>query len=70
MLYYVNAQASRDGNGSKEMPFRHIDDAARVAVAGDEIPSPLVYTVRRSLPATQAARMRASSIAPKYPLPR
>ena len=37
MLYYVNAQASRDGNGSKEMPFRHIDDAARVAVAGDEI---------------------------------
>ena len=37
MLYYVNARASRDGNGSKEMPFRHIDDAARVAVAGDEI---------------------------------
>ena len=37
MIYYVNAGASRDGNGSKEMPFRHIDDAARVAVAGDEI---------------------------------
>jgi hypothetical protein len=37
MLYYVNANASRDGNGSKEMPFRHIDDAARIAVAGDEI---------------------------------
>ncbi len=37
MIYYVNAQASRDGNGSKEMPFRHIDDAARIAVAGDEI---------------------------------
>ena len=37
MLYYVNAAASRDGNGSKDMPFRHIDDAARVAVAGDEI---------------------------------
>ena len=37
MVYYVNAQASRDGNGSKEMPFRHIDDAARIAVAGDEI---------------------------------
>ena len=37
MIYYVNAQASRDGNGSKDMPFRHIDDAARVAVAGDEI---------------------------------
>ncbi|MBQ3304647.1 MAG: hypothetical protein IJH03_08940, partial [Clostridia bacterium] len=37
MRYYVNASASRDGNGSKDMPFRHIDDAARVAVAGDEI---------------------------------
>ena len=37
MRYYVNVNASRDGNGSKDMPFRHIDDAARVAVAGDEI---------------------------------
>ena len=37
MILYVNANASRDGNGSKQMPFRHIDDAARVAVAGDEI---------------------------------
>ncbi len=37
MILYVNANASRDGNGSKAMPFKHIDDAARVAVAGDEI---------------------------------
>ena len=37
MIYYVNACAERDGNGSKERPFRHIDDAARIAVAGDEI---------------------------------
>ena len=37
MIYYVNAKASRDGNGSKEMPFRRINDAAQVAVAGDEI---------------------------------
>jgi len=37
MIYYVNAAGSRDGNGSREMPFRHIDDAAWVAVAGDEI---------------------------------
>ena len=37
MIYYVNANAPKDGNGSREMPFRHIDDAARVAVAGDEI---------------------------------
>ena len=37
MLYYVNASASRDGNGTKEMPFRRINDAAKIAVAGDEI---------------------------------
>ena len=37
MIYFVNANAPKDGNGSREMPFRHIDDAARVAVAGDEI---------------------------------
>ncbi len=37
MIYYVKAGASRDGNGSKEMPFRHISDAAKIAVPGDEV---------------------------------
>ena len=37
MILYVNANAPREGNGLKETPFRHIDDAARVAVAGDEV---------------------------------
>lgn len=37
MVYYVNAAAQRDGDGSKAAPFKHIDDAARIAVAGDEI---------------------------------
>ena len=37
MIYHVNAQASLDGNGSAQMPFRHINDAARVALPGDEI---------------------------------
>ncbi len=37
MTYYVNCNASRDGNGSKAMPFRHINDAAKVALPGDEI---------------------------------
>lgn len=37
MIYYVNAMASKDGNGSKAMPFRRIDDAAKAAVAGDEV---------------------------------
>ena len=35
--YYVNANASKEGNGSKEMPFKHINDAAKVAVAGDVV---------------------------------
>ncbi|MBR6186357.1 MAG: right-handed parallel beta-helix repeat-containing protein [Clostridia bacterium] len=44
MIYYVNAQASRDGNGSREMPFRHIDDAAKIALPGDEVVvSPGIY---------------------------
>jgi len=37
MIYYVDAGGSREGNGSREMPFRRIGDAARVAVAGDEV---------------------------------
>ena len=37
MVYYVNASAGREGNGSKEMPFKYINDAAKVAKAGDEV---------------------------------
>ena len=37
MIYYVNANAGQDGNGSKSMPFRHINDAAQAAAAGDEV---------------------------------
>ena len=37
MKIYVNQKASRQGNGSKEMPFKHINDAAKVAEAGDEV---------------------------------
>ena len=33
MIYYVNAGASRDGDGSREMPFRYIGDAAKIALA-------------------------------------
>ena len=44
MIYYVNCKASRDGNGSKEMPFKKINYAARIAKAGDEvIVAPGVY---------------------------
>ena len=40
MTIYVNAKAGRNGNGTKEMPFRRINDAAKIAKAGDEV---LVY---------------------------
>ena len=37
MIIYVNAAAAREGNGSKEMPYKHINDAAKVAMPGDEV---------------------------------
>ena len=37
MVYYVNIQALRDGNGTEERPFRHISDAAKLALPGDEV---------------------------------
>ena len=37
MIYYVNINAPREGNGRKETPFRHINDAAQVARPGDEV---------------------------------
>lgn len=40
MKLYVDINAAAEGNGSKERPFRHINDAARIAKAGDEV---LVY---------------------------
>ena len=40
MTIYVNANAGRNGNGTKEMPFRRINDAAKIAKASDEV---LVY---------------------------
>ena len=37
MIYYVDANAKRSGNGSKDYPFKRIGEAANVAVAGDEV---------------------------------
>lgn len=37
MIFYVNAAAAREGNGSKEMPFKHINEAVKVAGPGDEV---------------------------------
>ena len=33
MRIYVDINAERDGDGTSARPFRHIDDAARIAVA-------------------------------------
>ena len=37
MIYYVNASAYRDGDGSALRPFRHVNDAAKIAAPGDEV---------------------------------
>ena len=37
MVLYVNANASREGDGSKERPFRYINEAAKAARPGDEV---------------------------------
>ena len=44
MKIYVNANAGRNGNGTAQMPFRHINDAAKIAQPGDEVlVSPSIY---------------------------
>ncbi len=37
MKIYVDVRAGRDGNGSKERPFRKIQEAAQTALPGDEV---------------------------------
>lgn len=37
MTIYVDVNAKHDGNGSKQLPFRRINEAAKVALPGDEI---------------------------------
>lgn len=37
MIIYVDIHACKDGNGTKQSPFKHINDAAQVAKPGDEV---------------------------------
>ena len=37
MKIYVNANAKWDGNGTPERPFRRINEAAKIAMPGDEV---------------------------------
>lgn len=47
MIYYVDANAFRDGDGSENRPFRQINEAAKIARPGDEvIVKPGIYRER------------------------
>ena len=37
MIIYVNAKAPKEGNGSQALPFKHINDAAKIARPGDTV---------------------------------
>ncbi|MCR5107525.1 MAG: right-handed parallel beta-helix repeat-containing protein [Lachnospiraceae bacterium] len=44
MIIYVDVNADFDGNGTKERPFKHINEAAKIAMPSDEvIVAPGVY---------------------------
>lgn len=67
MKYYVDVNAERDGDGSKERPFKRINDAAKVALPGDEIlVAPGIYReyVDPVHSGTEDARITYTSIVP------
>ena len=66
MTIYVNAAAPRDGNGTREMPFKHIGAAAEVAKAGDQVVvAPGIYREYVD-PQTRAVRTGASFTGARY----
>ena len=67
MVIYVDANAFREGNGTKERPFRYINDAAQIARPGDEVlVAPGVYReyVNPANAGTQDARITYRSTEP------
>ncbi len=67
MKYYVDANAAKDGNGSIERPFRRINEAAKLALPGDEVlVAPGVYReyVDPVHAGTEDARITYSSTIP------
>ena len=68
MEYYVDANAKGEQIGTKEHPFRWINDAAKVACAGD-----VVYVLpgeyrEKSPSRRQKARRTERSSAPRSPV--
>ncbi len=67
MVYYVDINTTRTGDGSKERPFKWINDAAKVAKPGDEVlVAPGVYReyVNPLNGGTEDARITYRSIEP------
>ena len=62
MIYYVNNSAPKNGNGTKEMPFKFINDAAKIAKQEMKFWLHLVSTTNMSIRSTAEPRMLESSI--------
>lgn len=67
MQFYVDINASRSGDGTKEHPFQYIQDAANLAMPGDEVlVFPGVYreNVNPVHPGTEGERILYRSLEP------
>ena len=67
MNIYVNASAERDGNGSQDLPFRTISEAARIARPGDVVlVEPGIYReyVDPAFSGTEEERIEYRSVRP------
>ena len=49
MIYYVAADAPRGGDGSEKRPFQKINDAAKIARAGDQVLVLLADLMRKNI---------------------
>ena len=67
MKIYVSASAYRDGDGTQARPFKHINDAAKVARPGDEVLVAPAFTGNMLTPRTPAPRTPASPTAAPSP---
>ena len=61
MILYVDGNAARDGNGTKEMPYQSINDAAQAAMPGDE-----VLVGARGVPGIRQSQASRSGRRPDY----
>ena len=66
MNIYVNCNACKDGNGTKESPYRFINDAAQAAAAGDEILVAPGITVNMLIRKMPEQKMQELFIKAKY----